>query len=542
LSRIEIDSSFLLGASGKCYISFLAFFKTILGERIRIMAKKFFRQSLCSFLALGCLFVAEYDSDRNAYSSDRLNVLFIAIDDLNDWVGCLGGNSQAKTPNIDQLASRGTIFFNAHCASPVCNPSRTALMSGMRSSSTGVYSNGIDWRTQKSGQVVTLNQHFKANGYYVAGAGKIYHESYGRHEEADWHDYYLRRGPTASSALQNQDNAARRGGNPTPAAGESRGVGGIAFAPVQAEDEELEDFHIVDYCIDQLGRTHDRPFFLACGIHKPHMPWFVPKKYYDMFPVDSIQLPKVLDNDLDDLPTAAIKMARPESDHAAILQSGRWKEAVQGYLAAGAFCDAMVGRLINALDKSAYRDNTILVFWGDHGWHLGEKHHWRKFTLWEEATRAPLFMTVPGMTKPGSVCKRPVDFMNIYPTLCELCGFAIPGHVEGKSLKPLLLNPAAAWDLPAITTHGFKNHSIRTESWRYIQYADGGEELYDELNDPMEWNNLANREEHRSIKESLRKSLPTVNVPTPAEKGAADAATAEAKQAKKKARQAQKSK
>lgn len=468
----------------------------------------FYRNVRKSFATLVALFVLA----TCAFSADRPNVLFIAIDDLNDWVGCLGGNPQAKTPNIDQLAGRGLNFYNAHCASPVCNPSRAALMSGMRSSTTGVYNNSIDWRAEKSGQSATLNVHFKANGYYVAGAGKIYHESFGRYEEADWDDYYLRRGSTVGS------KKGLRGSNPVPADGESRGVGGIAFGPVNANDEDLEDYHIVDYCIEQLQQKHEKPFFLACGIHKPHMPWYVPKKYYEMFPLSSIQLPKVRDNDLDDVPPAGYKMAHPETDHAAILKSGRWKEAVQGYLAAGAFTDAMVGRLVSEFDKSAYRENTIIVFWGDHGWHLGEKHHWRKFSLWEEATRAPLFFKVPGITKPGTVCKRPVDFMSIYPTLCDLCGLPVPSHVEGKSVRSLLVDPSATWDLPAITTHGFKNHAVRSENWRYIQYADGGEELYDEVNDPMEWTNVANKNQFAGIKELLRKSIPTLNVSTPKER------------------------
>ena len=205
----------------------------------------------------------------------------------------------------------------------------------------------------------------------------------------------------------------------------------------------------------------------------------------------------------------------PKANHAAMLKSGRWKEAVQGYLAAGAFCDAMIGRLMAAFDKSAYRDNTILVFWGDHGWHLGEKQHWRKFTLWEEATRAPLFFTVPGITKPATVCNRPVDFMTIYPTLCDLCGLSIPSHVESASLRPLLTNPNATWDRPAITTHGFQNHSVRTDPWRYIRYADGGEELYNETTDPMEWTNLADKPEFANVKEQLKKLIPATNVDHP---------------------------
>ncbi|MDZ4852339.1 MAG: sulfatase [Pirellulaceae bacterium] len=471
-----------------------------------------------------------------AWTAEQPNVLFIAIDDLNDWVGVLGGNPQAKTPNIDKLSKRGVNFFNAHCASPVCNPSRTALMSGLRSSTSGVYSNGTDWRNQKSGKVATMNMHFKANGYYVAGAGKIYHESYGRYEEADWDDYYLRRGPTA------EGEKGKRKGNPGPAKGESGGVGGIAFAPIDGNDDDLEDYHIVDYCIEQLQRKHDKPMFLACGIHKPHMPWYVPRKYYDMFPLESIQVPKVLESDLSDVPPEGVKMAHPDGDHAQMLKSGRWKEAVQGYLAAGAFCDAMVGRLMDAFDKSAYRDNTILVFWGDHGWHLGEKQHWRKFTLWEEATRAPLFFTVPGITKPGAICNRPVDFMCLYPTLCDLCNLPVPSHVESKSIRPLLVDANAPWSSPGITTHGYMNHSVRTEKWRYIRYANGGEELYDEVNDPTEFTNLASKSEFASIKEMLRKEMPSVNVDSPNDKTGNKNQTDPDKQALKKAKKANKEK
>jgi arylsulfatase A-like enzyme len=184
-------------------------------------------------------------------------------------------------------------------------------------------------------------------------------------------------------------------------------------------------------------------------------------------------------------------MAKPQGDHAAILKSGRWKDAVQGYLAAITFCDAMVGRLLDGFDKSAYKDNTIICLWSDHGWHLGEKEHWRKFALWEEATHAPFLMVVPGVTKAGSVCERTTDYMNIYPTLCDLCGLPTPKHVEGVSIRPLLENPAAPWDRAAQTTHGFQNHAVRTEQWRYIRYADGGEELYNEQTDPLEWTNIA---------------------------------------------------
>jgi arylsulfatase A-like enzyme len=280
----------------------------------------------------------------------------------------------------------------------------------------------------------------------------------------------------------------------------------------------MPDYRIVSWTVDQLNKKHDKPFFLACGIHKPHLPWYVPRKYYDLFPLEKIVLPKVLDTDLDDVPPAGVQMAKPEGDHAAILKSGRWKAAVQAYLAAIAFTDAMVGRLIDALDKSPYKDNTIVVLWSDHGWHLGEKLHWRKFTLWEEATRAPLIWIVPGLTKPNSVCNRTVDFMGIYPTLTELCNLPTPKHVEGVSFRALLANPDAPWDLPARTTFHFNNHAVRTEQWRYIRYHDGGEELYDEIKDPLEWTNLAGKPEFAAVKKELAKWLPKTNAP-PADDG-----------------------
>ncbi|MEW6306439.1 MAG: sulfatase [Verrucomicrobiota bacterium] len=447
------------------------------------------RLLLAFVVALGAWYCAP------ASAASKPNVLFIAVDDLNDWVKHLGGHPQGASPNIDKLAKRGVTFANAHCASPVCNPSRAALMSGMRSSTTGVYSNSIDWRKYITSEQ-TLNQTFRNAGYWVGGSGKIYHGSFPR--LGDWDDYM-------------QD----RGANPKPAAGQPGGVGGITFAPVDAKDEDLDDYRITDWAINQLQRKHDKPFFLACGLHKPHMPWYVPRKYYDMFPADKIVLPKVLETDLDDVPTGGKKMAKPDGDHATMLKSGRWKEAVQGYLAAIAYTDMNIGRLMAAFDKSAYKDNTIIVFWGDHGWHLGEKQHWRKFTLWEEATRAPLMWVVPGVTKPGGVCNRPVDFMSIFPTLTDLCGIPTPKHVEGVSIRPLLGNPNAQWSHAALTTHGRNNHGVRTEQWRYIRYDDGGEELYNELTDPMEWANLANDPKYADVKKELAKSFPKTNVPTP---------------------------
>jgi arylsulfatase A-like enzyme len=233
-----------------------------------------------------------------------------------------------------------------------------------------------------------------------------------------------------------------------------------------------------------------------------------------MFPLETIQLPPTRDNDLADVPPPGVKIAGPQGDHAKMLASGRWKEAVQAYLATIAYLDMNVGRVIKALDDSEHRDKTVIVLWGDHGWHLGEKEHWRKFALWEEATRAPLMWVAPGVTHAGGVCDRTVDFLSIYPTLCDLCQVPVPTHVEGHSLRPLLADPAAAWDRPALTTHGYQNHAVRSEKWRYIRYADGSEELYDETADPYEWTNLASAAEHAATKADLARWLPKTNEPT----------------------------
>jgi arylsulfatase A-like enzyme len=429
----------------------------------------------------------------SARAAEKPNVLFIPVDDLNHWVGHLGRNKQTKTPNIDRLAAMGVTFTNAHCAGPVCNPSRTALLSGLRPGTTGIYFNNAHFSKGAGVSAAgSLVMQFKNAGYETLGIGKLWHGGLGFPEQ--W------------SATGGKIRAVR-------APLENRSIGGIEFGVLSGGDEAVADTAIADYAIAELGKKHDRPFFLVPGFHKPHMPWNVPRKYYDLHPLESIELPPVKADDLADIPAAGIKMARPGGDHARVLASGRWKEAIQGYLAAVSYLDAQVGRILDALEKSEYRDNTIICFWGDHGWHFGEKEHWRKFALWEEATRAPFIWVVPGVTKADGVCDRSVDFMSIYPTLCDLAGIARPAHVVGENIRPLLIDPKAEWKNPALTTYGQNNHAIRTEEWRYIRYANGDEELYDHRKDPYEWINLAAQPEFEPIKKELAAFLPTDNVP-----------------------------
>lgn len=433
----------------------------------------------------------------NAHAAKRPNVLFIAVDDLNDWIGCLGGHPQTKSPHIDALAERGLLFTRSYCAAPACNPSRCALMNGKRPWTSGVYVNPQDWRKAMP-DVLTMPQHFRNNGYTAVGCGKIYH---GRYDHDPSWDTYRHKGGDPKPTQKVLKNPHSR-------------AGGIVWGVLDVPDSEMNDYKMVDYAAEFLAKEHDDPFFLACGIYRPHMPWQVPRKYYEMYPLDSIQLPKTMPGDLDDLPAAGRKMAKPQGDHATITKTDNWKHAVQAYLASITFADAQIGRLLKALDESEHADDTIVILWGDHGWHLGEKEHWRKFALWEEATRAPLMISAPGVTKPGSKSGRTVDFMSVYPTLCDLCGIPIPEHCEGPSLVPLLKNPEAEWDRPAITTHGRGNHAVRSERFRYIRYENGDEELYDHDADPLEWTNLATNSAFVEVKSQLAAHLPKKEAPS----------------------------
>lgn len=428
-----------------------------------------------------------------AQPDKKPNILIIAADDLNHWVTYTGRNPQTVTPNIDRLSKLGVSFTNSHCAAPVCNASRAALLSGLRPNQTGVYGNGDDWRKVIAPDLSLIST-FRKAGYLTLGSGKLYHGSYDRTSE--WDDYLKDEGPLG----------------PQPEG--DKGVGGIRFGAIDAQDSDLSDHRIVDYGITQLGKKHDKPFLLTVGLHKPHMPWFVPKKYFDLHPLDSIKLPPVQENDLSDIPPAGVAIAQPNGDHKKIVDSGRWKEAIQAYLAAVSYADTEIGRLLDALAASEYAGNTIVVLFGDHGWHFGEKEHWRKFSLWEEATRAPLIWVAPGVSKAGTISNRPVDFMNIYPTLTDLAGIPTPSHVKDKSLRPLLADPEAEWSGHALTTWLQNNHSIRTGQWRYTRYADGSEELYDEGKDPYEWKNLAKNSEFDSVKADFQKLLPVENKAT----------------------------
>lgn len=441
----------------------------------------------------------------------RPDVLFIAVDDLNDWVGYLGGHPQAQTPNIDRLAQRGMAFTNAHSPSALCNPSRTALLSGLRPSTTGIYGNAPDWRTvDVFAAVATLPRYFRENGYRTLGAGKIFHAHTfgpdgfaGFNDRRAWDAFY----PSIDRQLPDEVGPARRPFQRT-------GIPGFDWAAVVVDDEAMGDGQVASWAIRQLEEPSDGPRFVAVGLYRPHLPWYVPQKYLDMYPIDEIVLPEVIEHDLDDVPPPGHESEfRSRESHEWVVEHDRWASAVQAYLASITFVDTMVGRLLEALDASGRADNTIVMLWGDHGYHLGEKERWHKSTLWEESTRVPLIVVAPGVTTPGSRTNEPVSLMHLYPTLAELADLPVPAHVEGTSLVPLLADPSFPWVEPAVTTYGYNNHAVRTERYRYIRYADGSEELYDHAADPNEWTNLAGDSDSAALKAELARWLPATNAP-----------------------------
>ncbi len=447
-----------------------------------------------------------------ALAQDRPNVLFIAIDDLNDWVGCLGGHPQAMTPNIDDLASRGTLFSNAHCAAPLCNPSRTALLFGKRPTTTGVVGNNDDWRTFESlNGAESLPQFFRRNGYFTAAAGKIFHANHG-----GWRGALTRKegAPYAGRSGFGQPDAwderfpAKMIQLPMAPVLIDTHRNGINhhwdWGPIDFKADVTEDGQISRWAVRQLRAEHARPFFLAVGIYRPHDPQYAPSEYFDEHPLASVELPRILATDLDDIPPVAKRYTRSASSYEAMIRKhNALQSATRGYLAAATFADAMVGRVLDALYASPHAENTIVVLFSDHGYHLGEKQKYHKGTLWEESTRVPLVVVAHGITASGRVSGRAVSLIDLYPTLSELAGLDPPSGLDGESLVPLLRDPDAPREMPAVTTRQGRHHAIRTDRWRYIRYDDGSEELYDHQTDPMEWENLASNPQHDGIRQRL---------------------------------------
>ena len=430
----------------------------------------------------------------------RMNVLILVVDDLNTWLLNDTNRYSGKVvaPNIQRLASSGVLFNRAYAAAPVCSPSRTALFSGVRPWQSGLYDNGLDISKSDALKKATpLPEVFKAAGYYTASYGKVGH---GWDLRKVWDDY----------------KPHKRDPNPPGAPFLPFTRGEQDWGPTHLPEEKMNDSSYADAAIAQLQKPHDRPFLVACGVFHPHMPWYVPQRYLDMFPLEEVTLPPILKNDLDDVPPLGVAITKGKAKFVdQVIDGGMHKEGVRAYLAATAYADAQMGRVLDALDKSAYRDNTIVMLMSDNGFHLGEKHHWQKSTLWEEATHVLLVFRAPGTTKPGGKCERFVSLQDVYRTLTELCGLKTPDYVEGRSLVPLLKQPDAAWESTAITAYGDGYITIRNERFRYIRYREGQEELYDCSKDPHEWANQIKNPALAAEIESLRSKLPPQSTMVP---------------------------
>tara|TARA_B100000287_G_scaffold13078_1_gene13344 strand:- start:3169 stop:4674 length:1506 start_codon:yes stop_codon:yes gene_type:complete len=453
----------------------------------------------------------------NEIKEDKPNILFISIDDLNDWNEPLNGNNKVFTPFLKKFSKESVNFTKNYCASPGCNPSRASMLTGIHTYNSGMYSNYQDWRKVPIlNEATTLPQLFKENGYFTAGAGKIYH--YSQVHPESWNDYF-------PSQKQNMPSNYIPEDAPVNMPPFEYMYSAFDWADLPIEDEETGDYKSVDYISSFFEKDHDKPFFLACGIYRPHLPWYVPKKYFDMYPLENIELPILLENDTSDLGERAKELiSRGGNYHKNVVENGKWKEAIRGYLASISYADAMVGKLIENLNKSKYADNTIVVIWSDHGWQLGEKMHWRKFALWENVIRTLLMVKVPENSSSltnGSSSGREVNsltsLLDIYPTLIDLAGIQPKSNLDGKSLVQLIDNPDLNTDRKIITTYDFADYSLRYKNWHYINYVDGSEELYDLENDNEEWNNLAYDKDYISLIKDFRNEIPQNPVTLPKE-------------------------
>ena len=479
---------------------------------------------LAMILGIGC--TAEPESPPN--------VLFISIDDLNDWQGSLGGHPQALTPNLDALSEEGLLFTNAHCSQAVCTASRNSLLSGLHPSSSGWYGS-VSAMRKTFDHVMEENkmlpQYFKDNGYKTMAVGKVFHTGVSDYKDRT-DDFWDETAPDYKVPKDLKDLGDGYGGTkfyPFPRDrsqivthyGEEFANGhSLCWGALERDDMpggKMFDELISEWAVDRLSEDHEKPFFLAVGFVRPHVPYTAPREYFDLYDPEKIIIPEVPGDEMTDIPLMGKSIAFgtiQTGDHYAVtsLSDSYWRELVYAYLACMSFVDDQLGKVLEALKNSKYADNTIIVLWSDHGQHLGEKHHWRKQALWEESTKVPLFFSVPGQKSSGQETNRVVSLLDIYPTLVELCGLPPAEKLEGNSLVPLLKDPEMEWDKPVLSTWYYKNHAVRSENYRYIHYRDGSEELYDHVSDPGEHINLAGNSAYDDIIAEHKKSLPAIDV------------------------------
>ena len=441
-----------------------------------------------------------------ALTAGKPNVLFIAIDDLNTRLNCYGFD-HITSPNIDKLARRGVRFDRAYCQYPSCGPSRTSVLTGLRPQTSGVTHNKMFFR-DLTPDVITLPQMFMENGYHVARVGKIFHQSNptdigtsGPDDPASWHEVVNPRGRD-----KDEEHLLTVYTPQLPLPDQ------MCYLKADGTDREQTDGKVIDETIKLLRKNRDKPFFIAAGLYRPHIPYIAPKKYFALYDQEKTTLPKLPPDYRSRVPGAALA-STPQWPNFGTT-SRQAEECILAYDACVSFVDAQVGRLLAAVDQLGLRDDTIIVLWGDHGYHLGEHGLWRKNSLYEESARAPLIISAPGIETTEHECRRIVEFIDIFPTLADLTGLTPPETVEGVSLVPLLENPATMWNRPAFIQTTFREapgFSVRTDHWRYIEWGedrgDKGIELYNQIADPQEMNNLAKVPEHAKTIAKLKKLI-----------------------------------
>ena len=410
----------------------------------------------------------------------------ISIDDLNDWVGFLKGHPQVKTPNLDALAARSTVFERAYCTAPTCTGSRAGALTGLSVQSTGVWDLNHTFRTVNPGKPM-VDDMLRSSGFVIKSFGKIDHV------------FLMPNQPLPATVPY---------ANKQCSGVETLGIGAFDWGPAPGSDSDQPDYKLAQSGIDFLAQAPvGQPFYLAVGFVRTHVGWYVPQRFFDMYPKDSLVLPNPPTDDLDDLGPAGKALALKFNFHACITRQNLWADAVQAYLASISWVDEQVGRLIAALDASPHASTTNVVLWSDHGFHLGEKFHWHKQALWEHSTRVP-FLFKPASQGVGTKVSACVSLRDMVPTLLDYAGATPAYAMDGRSLRGLVEQPNRAWNVPVLTTHQQHDHAVRTESWRYIRYASGERELYDVRQDPDEYRNLSSQSAYESVMAELDALMP----------------------------------
>ena len=474
------------------------------------------------FIACSCSFAAK----------KKLNILYITVDDMNDWVGCLDGHPQIQTPNIDRLVERGVLFTNAHCVVPACSGSRAANWTGLSPENNLVYGNGQKIENTMPNAMV-LPKDLENQGYATFGTGKLFHGNNGSRFQEYGPDYNKwwpitdeekeiskaeieAGGPYVKHLIPRLGITMPLNQMPRDRSPGSTTIESFDWGIIDRPDNEFTDTLCANYAVGKLSQSHERPFFLGVGIYRPHQPLWAPKRFHDLYPPESVVLPATYQDDLNDVSVTAQDFGRyavTSGAHKTTVEWGQWRDAVSAYMACISFADEQVGRVLDALDASPYSENTMIVLWSDHGWQLGEKEHWGKFTAWERSTRVPLIVVPPRNAQPegfqaNSRSDQPVSLLDVYPTVADMLGVDKRKDLDGHSLLPLIKNPQKKRSHPAVTAIGRGTWSIRDSKWRFIHYFDGARELYDLKKDPEEWTNLINNKKYSKVVERLSKHIP----------------------------------